>query len=120
VAQSGNNAILGRALPLTIVHRFTSPAWFQTLKGHLAGLASNKERDNSADDRIRSASGNESRVFNEIVKLRVGEALLFSPSAIIGVKEGRPSPLTMLGVNYMKILVRKRLTVDLGGSVRAD
>ena len=27
---------------VTIVHRFTSPQWLQTLKGHLAGVAADR------------------------------------------------------------------------------
>ena len=52
------------------------------------------------------------------MKLRVGEALLFSPSAIVGLEKG-PEGVTVierLGTDYLKIRVRKRLTTDGGKS----
>jgi hypothetical protein len=68
-------------------------------------------------------------VFNEIVKLRVGEALLFAPGAIVGVgeeeKEGGGGngkgerEVRRLGTGYLKIKVRARLTEDGGKSVMA-
>jgi hypothetical protein len=53
------------------------------------------------------------------VKLRVGEALLFSPSAIVGLEEGKISRLRMLGASYMEVRVRQRLTAEGGKSVMA-
>lgn len=55
------------------------------------------------------------------MKLRVGEALLFAPSAIIGIEkmEGGDAELKRLGVGYMKIKIRARITDDGGKSVLA-
>jgi hypothetical protein len=52
------------------------------------------------------------RIFSDIAKLRVGKALLFSPSAIVGLEKGPEGVTVMerLGTDYLKIRVRKRLT----------
>ncbi|KAI4093795.1 MAG: hypothetical protein LQ344_002698 [Seirophora lacunosa] len=101
---------------MTIVHRFTSPDWLQTLKARLAGVATPGDED---------AKGNVKEIFNTIVHLAVGEALLFSPSAMLEAAPAGPSlssgPLKLqkLGLSYVKIRVRKRLTADGGRSVMA-
>ncbi|KAJ4158622.1 uncharacterized protein LMH87_009140 [Akanthomyces muscarius] len=83
----------------TIVHRFTSPEWLQTLKAHLAGAsvlgASTSSRGSSHDDDgdvlatpvLRSGSSERllAEIFRQIVSLRTGEALLFAPNAAVGV-----------------------------------
>lgn len=100
---------------MTIVHRFTSPSWLQALKSHLAGISDNEE----------SSQRDVSEIFKEIVNLEAGQALLFSPSAILDTvndQEGdgsinlRPKKL---GLRYVKLRVRKRLTADGGRSILA-
>ncbi len=100
---------------MTIVHRFTSPSWLQALKTHLAGISNNDE----------SSQRDVSEIFKEIVNLEAGQALLFSPSAILDTvndQEGegyinlRPKKL---GLRYVKLRVRKRLTADGGRSIFA-
>ena len=60
-----------------------------------------------------------------MVNLKPGEALLFSPSAMLRVtKEVIRKGITTekvkkLGMHYMKIRVRKRLTADGGRSIMA-
>jgi hypothetical protein len=52
---------------VTIVHRFTSLAWFKMLEGHLAGAVigvSNNERSKYSSENL----------FSKIVQLRTGEA----------------------------------------------
>jgi len=79
---------------VTIVHRFTSPDWLRALKGHLAGAtALNKGRSgvkayetNLLDDSPAHADA-EMQLFSQIVSLRTGEALLFAPSAVVGVRQ---------------------------------
>ncbi|KAL8968177.1 MAG: hypothetical protein Q9197_005018 [Variospora fuerteventurae] len=101
---------------MTIVHRFTSPEWLQTLKARLAGIAT------PGDDGARS---NVKEIFDTIVHLSAGEALLFSPSAMLEAE--RPGlPMASgrvkqqkLGLGYVKIRVRERLTADGGRSVMA-
>ncbi|KAJ6436799.1 glucosamine-6-phosphate isomerase [Purpureocillium lavendulum] len=90
-------------------------------------------------------------LFAQILALRTGEALLFSPSAVIGIRdltrdgitiedspydtESRASyststdsdsddsevkaELLRLGHNFMKVVVRQRITQDGGRSVMA-
>jgi len=98
---------------ITIVHRFTSPAWLHTLKTHLAALDLTQIQENGEN------TGRE--VFGEIVKLRVGEALCFSPSAMVDVEklQGGQVKVKKLGTGYLKIKVRDRLTQDGGKSIMA-
>lgn len=100
---------------MTVVHRFSSPSWLQMLKTHLAGISSIED---SSDRDIQ-------QIFKLIVNLEAGQALLFSPSAILDVKvdstaEETPiSRVEKLGLRYVKVKVRKRLTVDGGRSILA-
>ena len=97
---------------MTIVHRFTSPSWLTVLKSHLAGMSVEGETSR------RDIAG----IFKQIVNLEAGQALLFSPSAMAGVDtKADPDRLKMqkLGVGYLKIGVRKRLTDDGGRSILA-
>lgn len=117
---------------ITIVHRFTSPDWLRTLKEHLAAAASDLVDQNpnssnilegSGDEKIESRMGDAAKkIFSEIVRLRAGEALLFSPSAMVDVekRQGDNKRLKRLGAGYIKIRVRKRLTTDGGKSVMAS
>lgn len=87
---------------VTIVHRFTSPDWLETLKKHLAGASSHLlegtqlKGDNGRDTRETSLHEGAQAltldkmniaqdIFSRIIALRPGEALMFAPSAIIGV-----------------------------------
>ncbi len=106
---------------ITIVHRFTSPDWLHCLRLHLAALADQTDEDSSQYSKILMMN-----IFNQIVKLKVGEALLFALSAIIGVekkqKDNRVEETEMkrLGVGYLKIKIRGRVTSDGGKSVFAN
>ncbi len=118
---------------VTVVHRFTSPEWLRILKQHLAAAGSDlvdqasdlsdTGESDSPGGRIGKRNNDNSRkIFSDIVKLRAGEALLFSPSAMVGL-ERSPAGKTMmtrLGAAYMKVRVRKRLTADGGKSVMAS
>ena len=67
---------------MTIVHRFTFLEWFNALRDHLAGVS-------VIEDMISiesSSKRNVRKVFIEIVKLKTGEALLFSLFAILDAK----------------------------------
>lgn len=62
-----------------------------------------------------------SRIFKEIVGLRVGEALMFSPSAMVDADmtdDGTPKYFR-LGTGFLKVRVRTRLTTDGGKSILA-
>ena len=114
---------------LTIVHRFTSPEWLRTLHHHLAGAADSPfsakstavacpKRQNGEHEESESGS---TSLFNRIVHLRVGEALLFSPSAIVGanVQQDGNVDYHRLGAKHLTIRIRSRLTSDGGKSVLA-
>lgn len=106
----------------TIVHRFTSPEWLRILHQHLAA---------AAHDSLKSRQGSSSRVsydleeddarslFNRIVRLNVGEALLFCPTAMVNTEAADDGALIFryLGEQYLKVRVRARLTEDGGRSV---
>lgn len=97
---------------MTIVHRFTSPSWLTALKSHLAGVSS----EGGASER------DVAEIFQRIVHLDAGQALLFSPSAMLGIKGDRDKTtleVQKLGTGYLKIQVRKRLTADGGRSILA-
>ncbi|KAL7937344.1 hypothetical protein V8C35DRAFT_292270 [Trichoderma chlorosporum] len=117
---------------VTIVHRFTSPDWMQSLRQHLAGASIAPMAE---DEVIENGDGKVSNfrlkpkeftaeLFNKIVALRRGEALLFCPSAIIGLRTTavslKASPqLIKLSHGHLKVRVRKRTTQDGGRSILA-
>ncbi|THV43760.1 hypothetical protein BGAL_0950g00010 [Botrytis galanthina] len=88
---------------VTFVHRFQSPAWYSTLRKHLAGADS--------DD-----------LFHEIVALRTGEAFLFCPTARIVVDGNitKCKQLDNLGGKRLRIRMRQRITADGGKSIMAN
>lgn len=92
---------------MTIVHRFTSPEWLLALKAHLAAFSS--MGDEHSPRRLKE-------IFQTIVNLDVGQALLFSSSAMLHTEKSRPQKL---GMRYVKMRVRDRLTADGGRSVSA-
>ena len=97
---------------MTIVHRFTSPSWLAALKSHLAGVSIEGE----------VSKRDVAEIFKQIVNLEAGEALLFSPSAMIEPdKDAGLQGLKMqkLGPGYVKVRVRQRLTADGGRSILA-
>ncbi|CAI7609417.1 unnamed protein product [Penicillium viridicatum] len=109
---------------VTIVHRFSSPAWVRALQAHVAAAALGVQLDREAsaydDDHSENPSVSKKfALFHQIVHLRVGEALLFSPSAISGGASEGSLALRTLGSGYMVIKVRDRLTKDGGKSVLA-
>jgi hypothetical protein len=100
---------------VSIIHRFRSPAWFDILKNHLAGARRGESNKPNASDAI----------FRTIVGLRTGEALVFSPAAMLDVKDMNTSGLAPnLMVNelrdaYVKVRIRQRTTADGGKSLMA-
>lgn len=109
---------------VVIVHRFSSPAWLRSLKGHVAAVALDEQATEETAERGDNTSGNSKiskgiPLFNRIVHLRVGEALLLSPSAVLGIpaKGSSPSKNERLGAGYFVIKIRERLTEDGGKSV---
>ncbi|KAE8364923.1 hypothetical protein BDV27DRAFT_144891 [Aspergillus caelatus] len=110
---------------VTIVHRFTSPEWLRTLQKHLAAAASNPFSSKSGSGNTSSemeeqgAETDSTSAFDDIVRLRVGEALLFAPSAIVkvGARDDGRVEFYRLGSDFLPIKVRERLTSDGGKSV---
>ena len=85
---------------MTIIHRFTSPEWFGVLRRHISLGDEQKDSD---------------ELFRRILHLRVGEALLFAPSALLyRTDEGPPE---RLGSDPLQMKMRKRVTWDGGKSV---
>jgi hypothetical protein len=111
---------------VTIVHRFTSPEWLRILHKHLAAAASDPftVKGEATSEKFPEAEeldvkADSASLFNRIVRLRVGEALLFSPSAIVGMtlRDDGDVGFRRLGAEYLAVRVRARLTLDGGKSV---
>lgn len=60
---------------VTIIHRFSSPAWFKAIKSHIAGAGIEENPDNT----------DSSAIFHKIVRLPTGEALVFCPMALLDI-----------------------------------
>lgn len=122
-----------------IVHRFTSPAWFTTLRRHLAGVSCveagrdnrNDEVERNTKDEKRKSALSSSRLninyedlFTHIIELGTGEALLFCPSALVEAGTTKASSpeasFVRLGSSTMKVRIRKRITADGGTSIMAN
>ena len=85
---------------MTMIHRFTSPEWFGVLRRHISTGEEQKDSD---------------ELFRRILKLRVGEALMFAPSALL-YRSDESSP-ERLGSDLLQIKVRRRVTWDGGKSI---
>ncbi|KAI9767672.1 MAG: hypothetical protein M1840_005543 [Geoglossum simile] len=90
---------------ITIIHRFSSPEWFNVLRRHISITNDHKPNDNSAND-----------LFETILSLKTGEAVVFAPSAVVW-KGGDVRGLVKLNGELLKMRMRKRLTYDGGASV---
>jgi hypothetical protein len=116
---------------VSIIHPFSSPAWFKAIQSHIAGAAIEV-----SDSRNSKAT---SDVFRQITSLPTGEALVFCPSALLdtaqygseyqnGVSESEmmvdeeevnsyQNSAIQLGPKYARIRIRDRITSDGGRSV---
>ncbi|KAI5920282.1 hypothetical protein F4810DRAFT_683364 [Camillea tinctor] len=123
----------------TIIHRFTSPEWFEALRRHLAGVALLSKVTTMANKGQLVPSGNPgqinvdatsnvlaARLFGKIVTLKTGEALVFAPSAVVGLEEeacpekGTRVTHRRLAHDVLHITVRSRITADGGKSIMAS
>jgi hypothetical protein len=77
---------------ITIVHRLTLPEWLRSLHGHLTSVAYDMLDLEMEGDRHDAGPGIQTdcqgkdrtaKIFSGIVRLRIGKALLFAPSAVI-------------------------------------
>lgn len=81
-----------------LVFGFSASAWAKHISAHLGGLSLGAER-----------------LYEQAVSLLPGEALCFSPSALVQ----RGSTTVRLGSGWLRIRTRKRVTMDGGASVLA-
>ncbi|KAK0354541.1 hypothetical protein LTR91_006753 [Friedmanniomyces endolithicus] len=88
---------------VSIVHRFSSPAWFTAIKGHLGGASA-----------LTTSPGEQQAMFERIMGLPVGESLVFSPSSYVSIRDGEPGKL---GAGVMRMKTRMRKGGDAGRSV---
>jgi hypothetical protein len=100
---------------ITMVHRCTSPAWFTVLKQHVAALYLQLPTSSSAhgEQAGQEDAKNDKALFHEIVQLKLGESLLFCPSAAVRVMGGG---IGRMEGGYVKFKTRKRVTADGGRS----
>ncbi|RYP65104.1 hypothetical protein DL769_006426 [Monosporascus sp. CRB-8-3] len=116
---------------MTIVHRFTSPDWLRALQRHLAGISivsRLREKTDGMDDEAGRLSDSfkelsikdtdpATAMFAHIVQLKVGEALVFAPSAVLGIDDS--FHVKRLSHGVLKVRIRNRVTEDGGRSVMA-
>ncbi|KAK4892451.1 hypothetical protein LTR27_009107 [Elasticomyces elasticus] len=94
---------------VSIMHRFTSPAWFTAIKDHLGGASA-----------LTSSPEEQKAMFERILSLPVGESLVFSPASYLCVNDGEPKKL---GAGVIRMRTRMRKGGDAGRSllsVRCD
>jgi hypothetical protein len=72
-----------------MVHRCTSPAWFKVLKQHVAALYLNlptpSVEASDMDGGMADLPQDDKALFQEIVRLKLVESLLFCPTAAVKV-----------------------------------
>ncbi|OJJ43611.1 hypothetical protein ASPZODRAFT_136064 [Penicilliopsis zonata CBS 506.65] len=88
---------------ITIVHRFSSPEWYQTIQKHIAVESDDDPSPSSPSDGLARIS-----------RLRTGEALVFAPSAVL--REG-DTDIKDVRQRTFKMMVRKRITWDGGQTI---
>lgn len=91
----------------SIIHRFNSPNWLVALRSHLAGASSFANGNNSSDAEFLK------RLFEEIVSLNTGEALVFAPSGILNMSG---SKFKKLETKILRLKTRARISADGGES----
>lgn len=65
------------------MHRFTSPAWYKILEGHLAAALIGKRKESKKQE--EDSGYQRVDLFEQIVHLGTGEALVFCPTALLDV-----------------------------------
>jgi DNA helicase HerA-like ATPase len=90
---------------VTIIHRFTSPEWYQIMEKHII-IDSKYDKSTSSNERDHGLS--------RISCLRTGEALVFAPSAYL--LDERSLPIDVRQKTF-KLMVRKRITWDGGQTI---
>jgi hypothetical protein len=98
-----------------MVHRCTSPAWFNVLKKHVAALYLNlpSPQAGASGDEKAEVPNDDRTLFHEIVLLKLGESLLFCPTAAVKVVGGG---IERIEGRYVRFKTRQRVTADGGKS----
>ncbi|KAI9037721.1 uncharacterized protein KD926_000062 [Aspergillus affinis] len=104
---------------VTIVHRFTSPEWLRVLRHHLAGASDNcfaSKTGSEVENDDHSEEDETEPLFDKIVRLGVGQALLFAPNATVRTTVDDDGKVTVhqLGARHLTVKTRARLTEDGG------
>ena len=98
---------------VSIVHRFSSPAWFTTLCSHLGG-ASSLTSENAED----KTAVKKEELFKQILALQTGESLVFSPTSWVrgGALPGGGGAVepARLGSGVLRMKTRERKGDDAG------
>ena len=89
---------------ITVIHRFSSPEWFDVLKRHLPVF----DRDGDKSNKVA--------LQKKILRLKTGEALIFAPSAIFGAS-GDAGERGFDTDTLFSMRMRKRVTWDGGKSI---
>jgi hypothetical protein len=96
---------------ITIVHRFSSPEWYQTIKKHIAVGDKKGDGDQEETNGDHTAEG-----LYQISSLRTGEALVFAPSSYL--LDGHQEVMDVKHRTF-KMVIRKRITWDGGQTIKA-
>ncbi|KAI3335920.1 hypothetical protein F4824DRAFT_489251 [Ustulina deusta] len=130
---------------ITIVHRFSLPDWLSVLAKHLAGVSriaraisqttqyqpeEYEEKKNTSHSGLFGVSLSPedpvADLFQQIVGLRTGEALVFAPSAIMSLEKKMDSEgevkvtARKLAHHVLRVMTRARITADGGKSIMAS
>ncbi|KAF2437204.1 hypothetical protein P171DRAFT_506491 [Karstenula rhodostoma CBS 690.94] len=102
---------------VTVIHRFSSPAWMRSLASHVALLQQqSSDSVEQQEDRVNSLKETTNKLFEKIVCLETGEALLFAASAMPAMSNSSRSSHKEASRSYVKVKVRARLSEDGGRS----
>jgi hypothetical protein len=101
---------------VSIVHRFTSPAWFVAIRDHLGGASKMVKSDEDEEK-----NENRADLLRTILALEVGESLVFSPNSWVHGGEvsggGQVVEPRRLGSRVLWMKTRKRDGEDSGKTV---
>lgn len=86
---------------ITVMHRFTSPAWYTALKKHISASAMNDDKE----------------IMRQIEGLETGEALVYAPSSVLGKNDD--GTLIKATGRLLRVYIRDRVTRDGGQSIMA-
>ncbi len=127
------------------MHRFSLPDWLSVLAKHLAGVSriaraisqttqyqpeEYEEKKNTSHSGLFGVSLSPedpvADLFQQIVGLRTGEALVFAPSAIMSLEKKMDSEgevkvtARKLAHHVLRVMTRARITADGGKSIMAS